>query len=89
MRRKDLMDAPQEQVYSKISGSSPNSSVLEAVSGRDLPDARPNESQRHALKDFARSLRARFSSHELVYLASAVEVQANEQRAEEEGRTAS
>ena len=83
------MDAPQEQVYSKNSGGSPNSPVLEAVSDRDLPDAWPNESQRQALNDFARSLRARFSSHELVYLASAVEVQTNERRAEEEGRAAS
>ncbi len=89
MRRKDLMDAPQEQFYSKNSGGSPNSPILEAVGDRDLPDAWPNESQRQALKDFARSLRERFSSHELVYLASAVEVQANEQRAEEEGRAAS
>jgi hypothetical protein len=79
-----MMDAPQEQVYSKNSGGSPNSPVLEAVGDRDLPDARPNESQRQALKDFARSLRTRFSSHELVYLASAVEVEANLIRAAEE-----
>jgi hypothetical protein len=83
------MDAPQVQFCSKSSGSSPNSPVREAVGDRNLPDARPNESQRQALKDFARSLRARYSSHELVYLASAVEVQANEQRAEEVGRAAS
>ena len=79
------MDAAQEQFYSNSSGGSPNIPVLEAVGYRDLPDARPNESQRQALKDFARSLRAWLSSHELAYLASAVEVQANERRAEEEG----
>jgi hypothetical protein len=84
MRRKDLMDAPQVQVYSKNSGGSPNPRVLEAVGDRDLPDARPNASQKQALKDFARSLRARFSSHELVYLASAVEAEANLIRAAEE-----
>ena len=83
------MDAPQEQFYSKNPEGLLNSPDLEAVGDRDLPDARPNEAQRQALKDFARSLRARFSSHELVYLASAVEVQANERRAEEEGRAAS
>ena len=83
------MDAPQEQFYSKDSGGSPNSPDLEAVGHRDMPDARPNESQRQALRDFARALRARFSSQELVYLASAVEVQANARRAEEEGRAAS
>ena len=78
------MDAPQEQFYSKLSGYSPNSPVPEAVGDRDLPDARPNESQRQVLKDFARSLRTRFSSHELVYLASAIEVEANIIRAAEE-----
>jgi hypothetical protein len=83
------MDAPQRQFYSKNSGGSPNSSVLEAVGDQGLPDARPNEAQRQTLKDFARSLRAQFSSLELAYLASAVEVQANERRAEEEGRAAS
>ena len=84
------MDAPQEQFYSKSSGGSTNSPILEAVGDRDLPDARPNEAQKQALKDFARSLRARFSSIELSYLASAVEVEANLIRAaEEEGRAAS
>jgi hypothetical protein len=83
------MDAPQMESYSKNLGGSQSSPVLEAVGDRDLPDARPNEAQKQALKDFASYLRARFSSHELVYLASAVEVQANERRAEEEGRAAS
>ena len=63
--------------------------VYPGVDDRELPDACPNESQRRALKDLARSLRTTFSSHELVYLSSAVEVQANERRAEEEGRAAS
>ena len=83
------MIAQQRQFYSNGLGGSLRSPVLEAVGDRELPDARPNESQRQALKDFARSLRARFSSHELVYLASAVEVQANERRVEEERRAAS
>jgi hypothetical protein len=76
--------APQEQFYSKDLGGSPSSPVLEAVDDRELPDARPNESQRQALKDLARSLRPRFSSRELAYLASAVEVEANLVRAAEE-----
>jgi hypothetical protein len=51
--------------------------VYPRVDDGELSDAHPNESQRHALKGFARSLRARFSSRELAYLASAVEVEAN------------
>jgi hypothetical protein len=84
MRRKVLMDAPQELFYSKNSGGPPNSPVLEAVSDRDLSDAQPNEMRRRVLKDLARSLRPLFSSIELAYLAGALEVEANLIRAVEE-----
>jgi len=70
--------------YSKNLGGSQSSPVLEVVGDGELPDAHPNESQRQALKDFARSLRARFTSHELAFLASAVEAQASLARAAEE-----
>ncbi len=50
----------------------------------ELPDAHPNEAQRQALRGLARSLRSRLSSRELVYLAGAVEVEANARRAEED-----
>jgi hypothetical protein len=83
------MDAPQALFYSKAKRGSETASILEVFSDRELPDARPSDSQRQALKGFARSLRTRFSSLELAYLASAIEVQANERRAEEEGRAAS
>lgn len=64
--------------------------VLLADAGdRELSDAYPNESQRQVLKDLARSLRLRFSSRELAYLASTVEVEANTRRAEEDGRVGS
>jgi len=63
--------------------------VLKAVHDKEPPDAHPNESQRRALKDLARSLRPRLSSHELAYLASAVEVEANMRRTEEVGRAGS
>jgi hypothetical protein len=66
--------AQQKQFYSNI---------LEVIGDRELPDAHPNELQRQALKDLARSLRLRFSSRELVYLASVVEVEANLMRAVE------
>jgi hypothetical protein len=78
------MDAPQMESYSKNLGGSQSSPVLEVVGDGELPDAHPNESQRQALKDFACSLRARFTSHELAFLASAVEAQANLARAAEE-----
>ncbi len=50
----------------------------------ELPDADPDEAQRRALKALARSLRARLSARELVFLAGAVEVEANTRRAEED-----
>jgi hypothetical protein len=56
--------------------------VLQAIGDRELPDARPNASQRQHLRDPARSLR--FSSLELAYLTSAVEAEANSMRAREE-----
>ena len=83
------MIAQQDEFYSTNPRGSSPSPVLDEVGDQGLPDARPNEAQRQALKDFARSLRARFSSHELVFLASALEVQANERRTEDEGRAAS
>ncbi|MGH3147295.1 MAG: hypothetical protein ACRDTR_15970 [Rubrobacter sp.] len=58
-------------------------SVLETIGDRELPDADPSEEQQRALKDLARSLRTRFTFRELVYLASALAVEANERRAEE------
>lgn len=70
-RKGDLMRSGPRKVYPR-------------VDDRELPDACPNESQRQALKDFARSLRAQFSSRELAYLASAIEVEANLIRAAEE-----
>ncbi len=79
------MIAQQESFYSTNPEDWPPVSILEAVGDRDLPDANPNASQRQALKDLARSLRPCFSSRELAYLASAVEVEANMRRAEEHG----
>jgi hypothetical protein len=78
------MDAPQKQFYRKNLGGSQRSPVMEVVDDRELPDAWPNESQRQALKDLARSLRPRFTARELAYLASAVEVEAILVRAAEE-----
>ena len=91
-RKGDLMRPEPKQVYprrltepsgSKEPGVPPNLSAPEAVGDRELPDANPNESQRRALKDLARSLRPRFSSRELAYLAGAVEAEANLVRAAE------
>ena len=78
------MDAPQAQFYSKTQGGPATASILEVIGDRELPDAHPNDSQRRVLKDLARSLRRRFSSRELAYLAGAVEVEANLTRAAEE-----
>jgi hypothetical protein len=81
------MIAQQKQFYSKDLGGSQSSPVPEAVDDRELPDARPNESQRRTLKELAHSLRAMVSPVELVYLASALEIEANELA--EEGRSTS
>jgi hypothetical protein len=76
--------AQQEEFYSTNPRGSSTSPVREVIGDRELPDARPNASQRQALKNLARSLRPRFSSCELAYLASAIELQANVARAAEE-----
>jgi hypothetical protein len=81
------MDAPQEPFYSKTKGGPATASILEVIGDRELPDAWPNASQRTTLKDLAHSLRAMVSPVELVYLASALEVEANE--LSEEGRSTS
>ena len=60
--------------------------LLEAAGHRELPDATLTEDRSLTLKDLARALRANFSSHELFYLAGAVEAEANAKRAEEESR---
>lgn len=84
------MIAQQEtSFYSKVPENSLTVPVLETVGNRELPDSHPNESQRRALKELARSLRPRLSSRELAYLASALEVEANARRAEEGGRAGS
>lgn len=62
----------------------PGTECLKEIGDRELPDADPNESQRQALKDVARVLRARFTARELAYLAGAVEFEAFEKRAREE-----
>jgi hypothetical protein len=77
------MNAPQESFYSKTKRGSATASILEVFSDRELPDARPSDSRRRTLKDFAHSLRTEFSSLELAYLASAIEVEANDLRTEE------
>jgi hypothetical protein len=76
--------AQQEQFYSNNSRVSSTVPSLEVIGDQGPPDAQPNESQRQALKDLARSLGLWLSSRELVYLAGAVEVEANLVRATEE-----
>lgn len=58
--------------------------LLEVAGDRELPDANLTEVQRTLLKGLAHDLRVRLSSCELIYLAGAVEVEANGKRSEEE-----
>jgi hypothetical protein len=58
--------------------------IMEAVGHREPHDTNPIESKRKALKGLARTLGMWLSSRELVYLAGAVEVEANLARAVEE-----
>ena len=50
---------------------------LQAVGDGELPDANLTDARRRSLRKHACALRARLSSHELMYLASALEVEAN------------
>jgi hypothetical protein len=50
----------------------------------ELPDSVLTEARRRSVKKHACALRARLSSHELMYLVGALEVRANGKRAEEE-----
>jgi hypothetical protein len=60
--------------------------LLEAIGDRELPDAVITRARREELKELACALRARLSSHEIMYLAGTLEVEANGKRAEEEVR---
>lgn len=56
---------------------------LRAAAG-ELPDSVLTEARRRSLKKLAGAIRACLSSHELMYLVGALEVRANDKRAEEE-----
>ena len=71
------------QTLYKDSQTHPTTAVLEAAGDVELPDANLTEMQRLALKELAHRLGPRLSSHEFVFLASTVEVEAHAKREKE------
>lgn len=57
---------------------------LEAFGNRELPDATLTEAQRLPLREGVRTVAARLSSHEMMYLANAFEDAAIRKRVEED-----
>jgi len=57
--------------------------ALAATGDDELPDANLTEERRHTMKRVARAFGWHFTSHELIYLAGALEAEANAKRAEE------
>jgi hypothetical protein len=57
--------------------------VLETVGDQELPDVTLSDAQRTELKSEVLRLETRHTSHELIFLSSALEVAANRKRAEE------